>query len=803
MAANDAGVAGDNDNLFGPTTFPAPKVLKAIADQSIQEDTAFNFILPTNVFYDVDGEESLTYTATLADSNPLPGWLSFNGTSFSGTPPLNFYGTLEIEVTATNTSKASVSTTFNLTVTPVNNDAPTLVNAIADQSIQEDSPFNFIVPDNTFGDVDLGAGDSLTYTATLANGQPLPGWLSFNGTSFSGTPPLNFNGTISIKVTATDITNASVSDIFDLIVTPVNDAPVAVADTAISSYNLPIQGSVAANDSDVDEGAILTYSLLAPVAGLTLNPDGSYLFDPAVFILSANPSDIAIANYRVTDESGLFTDSTLTITFSGNAPIGSPTATLDDTQTLTAIANYRVTDEFGAFSDSTLTLTLTGVSVLNSPPTGSPTASLSNTAEDTAITINTADLLAGFSDVDGDTLSVINLTATNGALVNNNNGTYTFTPTANFNSAVNLTYDVTDGIATLGGQTRSFTVTAVNDAATISGTATASVTEDASNPNLTASGSLGVSDVDTGENKFNTTVTSAQSNLGSLSITDTGSWNYTVANSTVQYLGAGKTKTDTFTVRSLDGTAAQEIAVTINGLNDNPVAGADSLLATQGTSLTITVNNLLVNDSDIDTGDVLSITGVSNAVGGTAVFNSNGTPANPADDFITLNPTSNGSGRFQYTLSDGKGGTTTGTVNLLIGSRQLGDSGNNSLTGNAGPDFLDGGSGNDSLTGNAGNDTLLGGSGNDSLFGTDIFDGLNAVSAANLRKLGSAASLSATDVAALLNTSNFVANGAATFTVGSSRFVALNDGIAGFQAASDAVIDITGFSGNINNLAIT
>ncbi|MEH2151935.1 cadherin-like domain-containing protein [Nostoc sp.] len=58
------------------------------------------------------------------------------------------------------------------------------------------------------------------------------------------------------------------------------------------------------------------------------------------------------------------------------------------------------------------------------------------------------------------------------------NGTYTFTPTANFNGAVNLTYDVTDGTATLKGQTRSFTVTAVNDAATISGTATAAIIED-------------------------------------------------------------------------------------------------------------------------------------------------------------------------------------------------------------------------------------------------------------------------------------------------------------------------------------
>ncbi|NEU84716.1 cadherin-like domain-containing protein, partial [Nostoc sp. UIC 10630] len=102
---------------------------------------------------------------------------------------------------------------------------------------------------------------------------------------------------------------------------------------------------------------------------------------------------------------------------------------------------------------------------VNDAPTGSPTATLSNTPEDTAINITAADLLAGFTDVDaGDTLSVTNLTATNGALVNNNNGTYTFTPTANFNGPVNLTYNVTDGTATLTGQTRSFSVTPVNDA---------------------------------------------------------------------------------------------------------------------------------------------------------------------------------------------------------------------------------------------------------------------------------------------------------------------------------------------------
>ncbi|WP_217360075.1 cadherin-like domain-containing protein, partial [Anabaena sp. UHCC 0253] len=61
---------------------------------------------------------------------------------------------------------------------------------------------------------------------------------------------------------------------------------------------------------------------------------------------------------------------------------------------------------------------------VNNAPTGSPTATLGNTAEDTAITINAADLLTGFSDVDaGDTLSVANLTADNGVLVDNGDGT--------------------------------------------------------------------------------------------------------------------------------------------------------------------------------------------------------------------------------------------------------------------------------------------------------------------------------------------------------------------------------------------
>ncbi|WP_199319624.1 ExeM/NucH family extracellular endonuclease [Dolichospermum sp. FACHB-1091] len=115
----------------------------------------------------------------------------------------------------------------------------------------------------------------------------------------------------------------------------------------------------------------------------------------------------------------------------------------------------------------------------------------------------------------------------------------------------------------------------MNDPATINGNSTLSITE-GTNINagkLTASGTLTVVDQDAGENKFATTVVSANGNLGSLTITETGAFSYSVNNSAVQYLNPGQTKVDTFTVTSLDGTASRDISITINGIN--PVTTVD------------------------------------------------------------------------------------------------------------------------------------------------------------------------------------------------------------------------------------
>jgi Cadherin-like domain len=95
---------------------------------------------------------------------------------------------------------------------------------------------------------------------------------------------------------------------------------------------------------------------------------------------------------------------------------------------------------------------------LNTPPTGSPTTKLGDTLQNATVNILAADLLAGFSDIDAGTiLRVVDLVPSNGSVVNND-GNFTFTPGINFNGIVDLTYGVSDGSATLGGQKLSFNI---------------------------------------------------------------------------------------------------------------------------------------------------------------------------------------------------------------------------------------------------------------------------------------------------------------------------------------------------------
>jgi hypothetical protein len=170
-------------------------------------------------------------------------------------------------------------------------------------------------------------------------------------------------------------------------------------------------------------------------------------------------------------------------------------------------------------------------------------------------------------------------------------------------------------------------------------------------------------------------------------------------------------------------------------------------------------------------------------------------------------------------LGLGEAGNLTGPALFSTSAAQLAATPGNSAyqSGDGAANLLRAGSGADQLTGLAGNDVFqvssLGQSSlaaldriTDFAVGADSLDGPTAVAASQVAKLGAVAVLSEAGVAKLLTPTSFLASKAATFTLGSGpttrTFVALNDAVAGFQAASDGVLEITGFSGDLRGLAV-
>ena len=121
-------IQGNND---------APYVLNQITDQSTQAGSPFSFTIPANTFADVDGRFDgssgpLVLSAVLSDYNPLPAWLNFdpNTGTFSGTPPANFAGDLDVRVRAYD-GEWTAEDVFTLTITP----APVTVSVAHDNTL--------------------------------------------------------------------------------------------------------------------------------------------------------------------------------------------------------------------------------------------------------------------------------------------------------------------------------------------------------------------------------------------------------------------------------------------------------------------------------------------------------------------------------------------------------------------------------------------------------------------------------------------------------------------------------------------
>lgn len=330
-ATDAAGAAVSSSFTLSVTnTNDAPVAGAAIAAQSAQEDAQWTYVVPANAFSDLDADsgDTLTYSATLANGDPLPGWLNFDSQTltFSGTPSNADVGSLNLKLTATDTSGAHASSVFTLDIANTN-DSPTVGTALQDQETDEDTAWSFVVPAGTF--VDADAGDSLTYSVTLADGSPLPSWLAFDGETrtFSGTPLNGDVGSLSLKVTSTDSQGASASSTFTLTVVNTNDAPVVAAalenqqagEDSVWTFTVP-----AGTFGDPDAGDSLTYS--ATLANGDLLP--SWLaFDAQTRTFSGTPLNAHVGNLSLkvtaSDGSAASASSTfvLTVANSNDAPV--------------------------------------------------------------------------------------------------------------------------------------------------------------------------------------------------------------------------------------------------------------------------------------------------------------------------------------------------------------------------------------------------------------------------------------------------------------------------------------------------
>jgi large repetitive protein len=622
-------------------------------------------------FSDVDGD-TLTYAAT-----GLPLGLSINATTgvISGTIDKNASqpngGLYSVIVTASDGKGGTVSSTFTWTVT---NPGPVAVNDAA--STNEDTPVTVAILSND-SDPD---GDALTVaTASAANGTVV---INANGT-ITYTPNANFNGTDTITYTISDGNGGTAQATVTVSVAPVNDAPTVVAPLPPQNDadGSAISVATAGNFTDLD-GDTLSFTATGLPAGLSINAAGviSGTIDknasqPAgglyTVVVTAsdgkggtvsstftwtvtNPGPTAVNDVASTNEDAPVTIAVLandtdpdadpltvttaaaangTVVINANGTITyTPNANFNGTDTIT----YTISDGNGGTSQATVTVT---VAPVNDPPVAKPDTATTN--EDMAVTVA---VLANDTDLDGDPLTVTAATASNGTVVINPDGTVTYTPNANFNGTDTINYTISDGQGGFATSTVTIVVAPVNDAP-VAVNDVATTNEDAP---LKISPLLNDTDVDGDP----LTITAASSPNGKVTVNPDGTITY------VPNPNFNGTDVITYTISDgKGGTSTATITVTVAPVNDPPVAVNDAAATNEDTPVTIAV---LSNDTDLD-GDPLSVVAAT-AANGTVVINPDGT--------VTYTPKANffGVDTITYTISDGKGGSSTATVTVTVAS---------------------------------------------------------------------------------------------------------------------------------------
>ncbi len=539
------------------------------------------------------------------------------------------------------------------------------------------------------------------------------------------------------------------SDTGDLVfhIAGLNDAPFANDDTASTSEDAPVSGNVLANDTDVDvEPLIVTNpgTYVGAYGTLVLAADGSYTYTPNAAAQGLDDGETAQDVFSYTASDGTASDSaTLTVTVNGanDAPVANDDSnmTTEDgppvsgnvlandtdvdgeavtvanpgtyvgsygTLVLAADGSYTYTPDQAAaqgldtgevaqdvFSytasdgtatdDATLTINVSG---LNDAPVANDDTNM--TDENTPVS---GSVLANDTDVDGETLTVVNAATFVGAygtLVLSANGSYTYTPHG--------------GAAALGdGQTADDVFTYIASDGTASDTATLTVTvtgigsvPDAVDDTATTSEDAAVSgnvltnDSDPENDPLTVSNPGTYAGTyGSLTLGADGSYTYT-PNATADGLAAGESAQDMFSYTATDGTTSDSatLTVTVNGTNDAPTIDAGGTDADgavielpdgdPGEGVTVHGDSGTIAFDDLDLSDTHSASFTPQAGGYLGTFTLD--PVDQTGDSVgwdftvsdaALEGLSEGEVRTQtYTveIDDGNGGTVTQDVTITI-----------------------------------------------------------------------------------------------------------------------------------------
>ncbi|MDF4939950.1 tandem-95 repeat protein [Vibrio parahaemolyticus] len=640
-----------------------PVVESNLADQTLAEDfTPYTIDLNT-AFSDVDNVDGELTFSVSGNSNVL---VSIENGIATISPTADWNGSETLTFTATDPSGESVSQTVDFTVAPV-------VDIKADSTnVVEDTPTIINVLGN-----DTFEGDGKVVSLDTNNG-PANGTVSVNPDgSVTYTPNDNYQGTDSFTYIVTS-GGVSESTTVSVDVTPVNDAPVAKDDTAITDEDTPVTIDALPNDNDIDGDKLSIQSASVPEAqGKVEIVDGKLVFTPA-----ENFNGDAEITYTVTD--GELTDEAkvaVTVNPVNDAPtikvdaVESITEDAVNTDTVVASLTVRDTDTpedqltvslennsngYFVLVGNEVKLTQAGVDAVNNDelnlknltisasvsdgvnPTASDSDSLVVNRVNDAPTVENAiadqvlsedfdaytiDLNEVFKD--SDSSLEFSVSGNNSIQISIVSGVATITPTADWNGKETITFTAKDPSGESVSQTVNFTVTPVADIEADKTT----VVEDTPTiikvlGNDTFEGDDKVVSLDTNNGPAN----------GTVSVNPDGSVTYTPNDN---YHGA-----DSFTYIVTSGGVSESTTVNVDvtPVNDAPMAKDDIATTQEDTAVTIDV---LPNDSDVD-GDKLSIQSASapeaqgkvEIVDGKLVFT-------PAENF-------NGDAEITYTVTDGE-----------------------------------------------------------------------------------------------------------------------------------------------------